>query len=68
MEIAQLIAKNAPIGIQATKEGGLKYVEGGEKAALKFLPEMADRVLESEDVKEGILSFIERRHASFRGR
>jgi enoyl-CoA hydratase len=68
MEIAQLIAKNAPIGIQVTKEAALKYVEGGERAALEFLPAMADRVLESDDVKEGILSFIERRHASFRGR
>jgi enoyl-CoA hydratase/carnithine racemase len=68
MEIAQLIAKNAPISIQATKEAAHRYIEANEKAAIAFLPEMEDRVLKSEDVREGILSFIERRAASFRGR
>jgi enoyl-CoA hydratase/carnithine racemase len=68
MEIAQLIAKNAPIGIQVTKEAALKYIEGGEEAAIGYIPEIKDRVLNSEDAKEGIQSFIERRAAVFRGR
>src|SRR5215475_1674554 len=68
MEIAQLIAKNAPIGIQVTKEGALKYIEGGEKAAIGYIPKIKDRVLNTEDAREGIQSFIERRAAVFQGR
>jgi enoyl-CoA hydratase/carnithine racemase len=68
MEIAQLIARNAPIGIQVTKEAALKYIESGERAAIDFLPAIKDRVLNSEDAKEGIQSFVERRAAVFRGR
>ncbi len=68
MEIAQLIAGNAPIGIQVTKEAALKYIESGEKAAIDYIPRIRDRVLNSEDAKEGIQSFIERRAAVFRGR
>jgi len=47
MEIAQLIARNAPIGIQVTKEAALKYIESGERAAIDFLPTIKDRVLNS---------------------
>jgi enoyl-CoA hydratase len=68
MEIAQLIAKNAPIGIQVTKEASLKYIAAGEKAAIDVIPTIRDRVMNSEDMKEGIQSFIERRAAVFKGR
>ena len=68
VEIAQLIANNAPIGIQVTKEAALKYVENGERAAIDYIPKIKDRVLNSEDAKEGIQSFVERRAAVFRGR
>ena len=68
MEIAQLIAKNAPLGIQVTKEAALKYIEGGERAAIDYIPKIKDRVMSSEDMKEGIQSFVERRAAVFKGR
>lgn len=68
MEIAQLIAKNAPIGIQITKEAGLKFIETGEKAAVDIIPKIRDRVFNSDDMKEGIQSFVERRQAVFKGR
>ena len=68
MEIAQIIARNAPIGIQVTKEAALKFIEGGEKAAIEYIPKIRDHVLNSEDAKEGIQSFVERRAAVFRGR
>jgi hypothetical protein len=61
MEIANLIAGNAPIGIQVTKEAALKYIEAGEKAAIDYIPSIKDRVFSSEDMKEGIQSFVERR-------
>jgi enoyl-CoA hydratase len=68
MEIAELIAKNTPIGIQVTKEAALEYIEAGERTAIDYIPKIKDRVLNSEDAKEGIQSFIERRAAVFRGR
>jgi len=68
MEIAQLIAKNAPIGIQITKQAARTFIEAGEKMAIGIIPNIRDRVMNSEDMKEGIQSFIERRAAVFKGR
>ena len=68
MELAQLIAKNAPIGIQVTKEAALKYIEAAEQAAIDYIPTIKERVFNSQDMLEGIQSFIERRAASFKGR
>jgi len=58
------IAKNAPIGIQVTKEAALKFIESGEQAAVDYIPKSRSR-LHSEDFKEGIQSFVERRAAVF---
>jgi len=68
MEVAQLIAKNAPLGIQITKQAALKFIEAGEKSAIEIIPKIRERVMNSEDMKEGIQSFIERRAAVFKGR
>ncbi len=68
MAIAEIIAKNAPLGVQVTKEAGLKFIEAGEQAAIDIIPEIRGRVLDSEDAKEGIQSFVERRAAVFTGR
>jgi len=68
MELAERISRNAPIGIQVTKEAAAKYIEGGEQAAIDFIPLIRDRVLGSADAREGIQSFIERRAAVFQGR
>jgi enoyl-CoA hydratase/carnithine racemase len=68
MELADIIAKNAPLGIQVTKEAGLKFIEAGEQAAIAVIPQIRGRVLDSEDAREGIQSFVERRAAVFHGR
>jgi enoyl-CoA hydratase/carnithine racemase len=68
MEVAQLIAKNAPLGIQIKKQAALKFIEAGEKSAIEIIPKIRERVMNSEDMKEGIQSFIERRAAVFKGR
>ena len=68
MELAQLIVKNAPLGIQITKQAALKFIEAGEKSAIEIIPKIRERVMNSEDMKEGIQSFIERRAAVFKGR
>lgn len=68
MELAGVIAKNAPLGIQVTKEAGRKFTETGEAAAIEFIPKIRERVLGTEDAAEGIRSFVERRDAKFVGR
>jgi enoyl-CoA hydratase/carnithine racemase len=68
MEIATIIARNAPLGIQVTKDAAAKYAEQGEAAAIACIPAIRDRVLKSADAREGIQSFIERRPAVFQGK
>jgi enoyl-CoA hydratase len=68
MELAQIIARNAPMGIQVTKEAGLKFIEAGERAAIDIIGHIRERVMDSEDAKEGIQSFMQRRDAVFQGR
>ena len=68
MEIAGIIAGNAPLGIQVTKEAGRKFIEAGEQAAIDIVPTIRQRVMGTADAAEGIQSFIERRAAVFQGR
>jgi enoyl-CoA hydratase len=68
MEIARVVASNAPLGIQVTKEAGRKFIEASEQAAITYVPKIRDRVLQSADAAEGIKSFMERRAAKFQGR
>ncbi len=68
MEIAGIIARNAPLGIQVTKEAGRKFIAAAEQAAIDYIPSIRDRVLQSADAAEGIRSFVERRQAQFLGR
>jgi enoyl-CoA hydratase/carnithine racemase len=68
MALARIIAANAPLGIQVTKEAGRKFIEAGEHAAIAFVPDIRARVMGSADAAEGIKSFVERRAATFQGR
>jgi enoyl-CoA hydratase/carnithine racemase len=67
-EIAAVICECAPIGLRATKVSALKYIEAGEKAAIDCIPTIQKTVFATEDFKEGIQSFVERRAATFQGR
>jgi enoyl-CoA hydratase/carnithine racemase len=68
MEIAHLIARNAPLGLRAMKQAALRYIEAGERAAIAAISGVKEQVMDSEDAKEGIRSFVERREARFMGR
>jgi enoyl-CoA hydratase len=68
IEIARLITKNAPLGIRAMKEAALKYIEAAEHAGVAAIAQVRERVMNSEDAKEGIRSFLERREARFQGK
>jgi enoyl-CoA hydratase/carnithine racemase len=67
-EIAHRIAGNAPIGIRAMKEAALKFIQAGEAMAIAGIPAIHAAVMGTEDAKEGIRSFVERREAQFQGR
>ncbi|HKC52746.1 MAG TPA: crotonase/enoyl-CoA hydratase family protein [Myxococcota bacterium] len=68
MELAHAICKNAPLGLRAMKHAALRYIEANEAAAIAAIPAIRERVFATEDSREGILSFLERREARFSGR
>ena len=63
--IAQRIAAQAPLGVQATIASARRAVEQ-EAAAKALLPEIM-RLMSTNDAKEGVQSFLERRSANFTG-
>lgn len=67
-EIAQTIARQAPLGVRATLANARLAQQEGLDAAREHLVEVLEQVLASEDAKEGVLSFLERRDAQFEGR
>jgi enoyl-CoA hydratase/carnithine racemase len=67
LEIAERIARQAPLGVQATLNSARLAIRDGEKvAAQRLLPDIMP-LMASEDVKEGMRSFLERREATFVG-
>ena len=50
------------------KQAALRYIEAGEAAAIAAISGVNEQVMDSEDAKEGIRSFVERREARFVGR
>jgi enoyl-CoA hydratase len=66
--IAEKIAAQAPLGVQATlRSASLSIVEGEGTAARRMRDDMP-AILKSEDFREGLASFRERRSASFIGK
>jgi enoyl-CoA hydratase/carnithine racemase len=66
--LAEEIAAQAPLGVRATLASARLAREQGEAAAARRLLPDLQPILASEDAKEGLLSFLERRAARFRGR
>jgi len=68
IEIAESIAACAPLAVQATKASSRRFVEEGFDAAVAALGPVQRELLSSDDAKEGVQSFVERRTAQFKGR
>jgi enoyl-CoA hydratase/carnithine racemase len=68
IEIAQRIAAQAPLAVQATKASARRYVHEGVQACIAALDPVQAQLLATEDAKEGVNSFIERRTAVFAGK
>ncbi len=67
IELAQRIARQAPLGVQATLMSARQARYEGETVAAKELPALAKKLLESEDAREGVRSMVERRAGVFKG-
>ncbi len=68
IELGECIAKQAPLGVQATLETArIALEQGQQKAAAALLPK-ARKIMQTKDAMEGMQSFLERRDAKFEGR
>ncbi|NMO04476.1 crotonase/enoyl-CoA hydratase family protein [Gordonia sp. TBRC 11910] len=69
IELAEYIsAKSGPLGVRTTLESAHRARIEGEHAAFARLEPDMTALLHTEDGREGMLSFIERREARFTGR
>jgi enoyl-CoA hydratase/carnithine racemase len=66
--VAERIAAQAPLGVQATLHNARVALREGEEAAIADLQPSLARLLGSDDAREGMMSFIERREGRFTGR
>ncbi|HVT35260.1 MAG TPA: crotonase/enoyl-CoA hydratase family protein, partial [Nevskiaceae bacterium] len=68
VELAEKIAKQAPLGVYGSLRSSRIAVEEGVRAAIdRFLPDLTP-IMKSHDVIEGVQSFVERREAKFQGK
>ncbi len=68
IEIATDISKRAPLGVMAAlKSARIAAAEGPDAAFARLIPDLMP-IMESEDALEGVMSFIERRKANFKGK
>jgi enoyl-CoA hydratase len=69
LDWAKRITVNAPLAVQATKESVLRGLAApDEKAAYAIESELAGKVFQSEDAKEGPKAFAEKRDPVWKGR
>jgi enoyl-CoA hydratase/carnithine racemase len=67
-EIAERIAAQAPLAVQATLANARQNLESAEAEGIGGMMQKARELMATEDAREGVQSFIERREASFKGR
>ena len=68
LRIAQTIAEQAPLAVVATRQSVLSAVEQGPLATMDGFEAIQSRLANSDDAKEGVWSFVEKRAAKFTGR
>ncbi len=66
LAIAETIATQSPLGVMATLASARRSLTE-QAAALALLPELM-KLMASDDAREGMMSFIERRQAKFTGK
>lgn len=67
LRLAESVAKQAPLAVQATRRSARVAFEQGPEAAKRELVDEARATMRTEDAAEGVRSFLERREAVFQG-
>ena len=67
LELAERIARQAPLGVRATLASARFALADEEEAARRLVPDLVP-IMVSDDAREGVQSFLERREAKFTGR
>jgi enoyl-CoA hydratase/carnithine racemase len=68
ISLASRIADQAPLGVRATLNSAWRSITEGEISAAEHVRDDMPAILASEDFREGVASFRERRKAEFRGK
>lgn len=68
LEVARRVALAAPLGVQNALKSCRLSALRGEEAARAVIYQHVEEVMKSEDMEEGLQSFIERRAAVFKGK
>jgi enoyl-CoA hydratase len=67
IELANRIARQAPLGVQATLTSARQARMQGEAVAAAGLQPLVEKLLNSEDAKEGVRAMVEQRPGVFKG-
>jgi enoyl-CoA hydratase/carnithine racemase len=67
-EIATKIAQNPPLAVQAIKAGLRRTVEPDWRDTGRWASEQISRLRATEDSKEGVAAFLEKREPAYTGR
>src|SRR5450830_1657290 len=68
LALAEVIAEQAPLAVVATRQNVLKAIEHGPLVAMHDFIDTQQRLSRSDDAREGVQSFIDKRPAHFTGR
>ena len=68
LEIAQTVASNAPLAVQAARQVVRQSADLEESKALLLETEIGQALAQTEDAAEGPLAFMEKRPPEFHGR
>ena len=67
-DIARSILENAPLAVRGMKEAAVRGLELPLKERLEVATRIYDRLQDSEDAREGLAAFHEKRPPVFKGR
>lgn len=68
LELARRISRNAPLSVQGCLQSVNEYVASGDELGWQLTRRALDGIKDTEDTREGVRSFLEKRPPVWRGR